>query len=336
MIPQRSVLYTIEPINKYSVNVESLHHYLYRLSNAHCMNLTTFLKEIVLNRDIDEIRINSFKTQELISNALEHLTSCNDISLTTFLYYKNTLSDIRLFRQYHAWCPLCLLEIRNKRQLPYEKLIWTITSIKCCIIHHINLVDKCGFCGNRIESTYGYGKDVPYGYCRKCNTFLGDAPNSSMIKKNDLHRSEKIISLLLHRDKDKLPLENSLYTLFKDSYHGDLCSLSNSTSIPISKLRRYILESTKPSLDVYLILEDEMECPFYKLLDNRYFLNNETAISVKTSINRKKMTEQDFEINLQERLTTIFKDSFFDLQKRGFDNEKILSLFSKTADEFRN
>ncbi|SCW81955.1 TniQ protein [Paenibacillus tianmuensis] len=178
-----TALYCLEPKGIGTASVESLTSYIIRLSEVH--NVPTnwllnmfkpYLKSDVMLDLVLQKRnysstfyINSSNhiAQDVVS-ACEMLTGNINLWQLTLTNW----SGIRkrdLVKEKRVWCPLCLHEMKEKKEL-YEPLIWNIKLINICLKHKVLLEEKCPFCsykGNVLQSL------SKVGYCPKCRKFLG-------------------------------------------------------------------------------------------------------------------------------------------------------------------
>lgn len=185
--PPPSRLYRIAPIGIGTPFVESLSSYVGRLAAAHTLSVSSLVRyEIspLLSHTYlqpDKTTSNSFRAAGAMNgrcktaaewvDALSQLTLRDDIVLTTFLPFKEIVTDRGLLRTTRAWCPQCFEDWRNGEMPVYEPLIWKVRSVKICPVHLGKLRSGCPYCGSdskHIESLF-----VP-GYCPSCGKWLGD------------------------------------------------------------------------------------------------------------------------------------------------------------------
>src|SRR5258707_10047006 len=131
-LPERSRLYTLEPIGIGTPDVESLTSYVIRLAQEHCVLPGTLviheLLPLLVRQDVSESAahypsrtwVRTFQalngTGDLsrsAADALERLTTRNDLSTLTMLTWAHVISKKGLLRETQAWCPLCYEEWRG-------------------------------------------------------------------------------------------------------------------------------------------------------------------------------------------------------------------------------
>jgi AraC-like DNA-binding protein len=107
--------------------------------------------------------------------ALEQLTLRQDLHFLTMFTWQYVLWPTKMLRRTRAWCPICYQEWRNKNQILYEPLLWSLEVINVCHQHRLRLQTYCpnSKC-NQVQLPLS-----PYaqsGYCSRCNSWLGRLP----------------------------------------------------------------------------------------------------------------------------------------------------------------
>jgi hypothetical protein len=160
-IPNRSRLYSLEPIAVETPYTESLSSYLIRLAQEHCVT-----PQKLIMGEIAPIMIGDRYEAETIANnvsslfgnsdakpaingmrdmtrslvdALENLTLRQDLRFLSCLTWKDIISDRGLFRQDKAWCPLCFEAMRQEKKPIYEPLLWSFREVSFCPEHQYEL-----------------------------------------------------------------------------------------------------------------------------------------------------------------------------------------------------
>ncbi len=197
-----SRLYSLEPIGIGNPLVESMTSYIIRLSEAHSVyprtlitheivpllkqpslyqnghivyaNLTAYLeKSSVLNG-------NSTQTSDMIQ-ALEQLTARHDLRFLTMLTWQYVFSRKKLPRRTRAWCPICYQEWRDKNQILYEPLLWSLEVINVCHQHRLRLQTHCPNSRCNILQP-PLSRHAQPGYCSRCDSWLGNLPEYEVEK----------------------------------------------------------------------------------------------------------------------------------------------------------
>jgi transcriptional regulator with XRE-family HTH domain len=161
-MPQRSRLYSINPMGKGTAMVEALHSLVIRLAHAHVVKPSVLVKEEILRDcDINCTKYSAkFVTTYLstmnglgkyaaeITSSLERLTMQAGLDECTFLKW-NQLFDYRARRLLHLhphWCPACFEDWRQGGVEPYFPLIWQSAIVRHCPVHHVPLEERCPSC----------------------------------------------------------------------------------------------------------------------------------------------------------------------------------------------
>lgn len=191
-IPQRSRLFSLEPVAVGTPYTESLSSYLNRLAQEHCLTsqklimgeiapliLTDKDKSELLTKNVSHLfgnsdakpMINGMRemTGKLVT-VLEELTMSQDLRFLTLLSWKGMISEQKLFRNYRAWCPSCLEEWKQENKTVYEPLLWSFKDVEVCLNHKLRLLDKCPHCSSHLPVI---GKSSPPGFCSCCYGWLG-------------------------------------------------------------------------------------------------------------------------------------------------------------------
>jgi hypothetical protein len=191
-IPQRSRLFSIEPVAVGTPYAESLSSYLHRLAQAHCLTsqklvmgeiapliLTQEDKSELLKKNVSHLlgnsdakpAINGMRemTGQLVT-VLEELTMRQDLRFLTLLSWKGMIYDKGLFRNHRAWCPCCLEEWKQHNKTIYEPLLWSFKDVEFCLIHKQRLIEECPHCGSHLPAI---AKLSSAGFCSRCYGWLG-------------------------------------------------------------------------------------------------------------------------------------------------------------------
>ncbi len=179
-IPERSRLYSLEPIAIDTPYIEGLVSYICRLAEAHHISPGVLIKQEILpsfrrrysvggktayrvQGDGFETSVSSFSTPKYRKNpneygflawqyveGLEPLTLQKNLrSLTIPLWSERTAErseSLEFARRLRAWCPECLHGWRDSHQQIYEPLIWSIAAVTVCPLHHQPLRSHCPHC----------------------------------------------------------------------------------------------------------------------------------------------------------------------------------------------
>lgn len=263
--PPRTPLYSIDPIKPDITQIESFHHYIFRLATAHCLNVRSFLFWCVAKGQgaqplflMHNGHAAAFSTQEMLVRKLETLTKRDNLQEMTLIYFKEVLKDHNLYRAHQAWCPICLSE---KNKPIYERLSWTLKGITTCIKHEQVLAERCQVCQKKLIQF------KIYGYCSYCQSDLSSIKLTNQASLLELHNTAELILNLFKTPRQKeIPVENSI-TCLMDTHQLNANSLSKVASLSAFSLNKK--ERKKPSLDTLITLSHYFKYPLYKLLDKR-------------------------------------------------------------------
>jgi transcriptional regulator with XRE-family HTH domain len=210
-IPKRSHLYQLTPIGIGTHFVESLTGYIARISESH-----NVLPSVLITREIASLAQTKFiknitsrglrsfferatalnstgdMAQDLVQ-ALQLLTLRDDLHFLTFLFWAEIIPPRNLFRTKKAWCPICYEEWHLHKQIIYEPLLWTISSVQICPHHQKYLCHICYHCNQELPLLSWRSRP---GYCSNCDSWLGvslpaqqssSIIDSPIISTEDLH-----------------------------------------------------------------------------------------------------------------------------------------------------
>ncbi len=194
-LPQRSRLYSLEPIGLGTLLTESLSSYVTRLAQEHCVTpqklimgeiaplilgdkyrsemLTKNVSTLFGNSDAKPA-INGMRdmTRSLVL-ALAKLTLRQDLRYLSCLTWKGIIKDRGLFRQDKAWCPQCFEARRQEGNPIYEPLLWSFRDVNFCPQHNCQLIDRCPHCDS---SQKAIANSSRLGFCSRCKSWLGNQP----------------------------------------------------------------------------------------------------------------------------------------------------------------
>jgi hypothetical protein len=209
LLPARSCLFSLPPINVGTFDVESLTSYISRLSFEYLLFPTSLLKYGLPENMTFPVNIKKAKKLHLsngkngmneltdaLVNALQQATMRDDLYFTTLLTWKDKVSEKNLFHSHKFWCPVCFYEQKNESGINYEKLIWALKPTTKCLKHQRILENKCSNC-NRLLSVFT-SRTRP-GYCSNCFKWLGKKSVSSKRKKISSSNDENLINILFEK-----------------------------------------------------------------------------------------------------------------------------------------
>ena len=192
-IPERTRLFSLQPLAVGTSQVESLGSYIIRLAEAHVVTVGDLAgREIArqngckdskgsprsrvryrrgghgfhaLSYEINGIHWQARKWTARINRA----TGRSDLELLTLLPFAKVLSAMLLLKPRRAWCPFCYEEDRQKGPI-YERLAWTINAVTVCSRHCVPLLSRCQHCNRPQPALAVYSHP---GRCSHCGYWLG-------------------------------------------------------------------------------------------------------------------------------------------------------------------
>ncbi|OAS13752.1 hypothetical protein A8708_25260 [Paenibacillus oryzisoli] len=169
----------------------------------------------------------------------------------TMIYWCNIISAKKLFREFRAWCPLCIHDQLTKYPLPYEPLLWTLEGVRVCTIHNVKLEDHCPIC--KKQTPYFHCKS-PYAFCVNCNAFVGDSRNLIAVQNNnDLDLSNCIGRLITYEKKGAQPNSTTFIEkvgrYIKKNYKSNLSEFSKAIRVPEREVINIFCEGQTPRLE---------------------------------------------------------------------------------------
>ena len=161
VLPPRTSLFPLEPINLGFWRAEALSSYLARLAEAHCTSVSSLIEEVApgtLTRmnivGAEKFRGTVYSNPSLLStggkdaqrllDGLIARTGQKNLANTTAAMFFDVVANRNGRRRKRAWCPACLAEqLSGKR---YAYLVWQIEFVECCQEHKIRLTTTCPHC----------------------------------------------------------------------------------------------------------------------------------------------------------------------------------------------
>jgi hypothetical protein len=198
-LPQRSPLYTLEPIGLGTPIIESMTSFITRLSVAHSFTPLDLLREVIHEKYKDIFHRWNYRPDRVVFSdsilnrpwvfngmdwvtfyvvkALESIFNKNTFKHMTVLSLRKIVSRRSLFREYAAYCPACFSEWREKDIPLYEPLLWKFNVIRKCPIHAEYLSYRCPKCLTPVPHLT---RKRIVGWCHSCGNWLGEISSSEI------------------------------------------------------------------------------------------------------------------------------------------------------------
>src|SRR6266487_2851742 len=207
-IPERSVLFSLEPVGLGTPWVESLTSYIARLASAHAVFpgvlMNKLLEALVQGRHSGILHISQGKKTNLLNATglratlavqfLETLTMRSDLRHLTLLAWSEILCLRGLVRLTKAWCPQCYEHWREHREIIFDPLLWAIQEVTTCAIHQIPLCQQCPNpdCARTLPALCWRSRP---GYCAYCQEWLGRPSGGTKMNDPALAERHRWISM---------------------------------------------------------------------------------------------------------------------------------------------
>ncbi len=122
---------------------------------------------------------------------VEELTLRVDLRALTMLFWSQVLSSRGLIRPLRVWCPECYEEWREKGQVIYEPLLWTLQIVRICPWHKRLLSSQCPYVDCQKSLPWLAWHSRP-GYCSCCERWLGLASSEKRLAFNHQAKEESL------------------------------------------------------------------------------------------------------------------------------------------------
>ena len=186
-LPERSRLYSLEPIGLGTGEIESVTSYISRLAIAHTVSTWTLLSREIGPKLFDSNPILRSRLGELVATTgsslngendtsrkavciLASLTCRTDLRHLTMAFCRGYVSSRFLVGVKQIWCPQCLAEWKAQSLPIYWPLLWQIMAVKVCPKHGIPFEKCCPVCKC---SFFPVSAHTRPGYCPRCYQWLG-------------------------------------------------------------------------------------------------------------------------------------------------------------------
>lgn len=219
LLPPRTTLLPVEPIDLEASTREALTSYFRRLCAANGLRVSRVFNTLVLPR-LTSVNhsgkrgnnpayyyrlVNSTgkPASEWIA-ALEELTGTKGLRRLTLLDCGRASARVVMLPEHHRkWCPSCYQDTLDREDIAYDQLAWTVRGLDYCPEHQIPLEITCPHCkkGPFLPLT---GNDVA-GFCPHCHKWLGSHTSGPRYRHEtdigySLWTARSIMTILEHRE----------------------------------------------------------------------------------------------------------------------------------------
>ncbi len=196
---------------------------------------------------------------------LRPLTTSNCIEACTLLPFSGMLSEKNLLRRHKAWCPLCLISMRDRSRV-YEPLLWRLSDVTVCPEHCVDLVVECGACKRRGEIVARYAR---VGCCSRCGAWLGKK-ECLVFRRGDEHefRIARSILGLLERTAEFQGIKHDGRSTFKKLVNSievrDL--VASALGVQDSYVSLMTVRPRLPRLGALATIADAAQTPLHRVI----------------------------------------------------------------------
>ncbi len=220
-----SWLFHVPPLGVGTKEIESLSGYISRIARAHCVTPVDLLHRTIEWWDQGKpdrvgewcpssVRlklngtVNAHATGRWWIALLEKLGCVTGLSECTVSAWCSVVASAKLLKMDHRWCPECYRSDAD----PYDRLLWSVHSVKACPKHRCDLVQNCPSCRSSIPTLHG--RSSP-GYCPRCSASLYDDPSRKAASQQDIKHAEMVAAFIADTSCDrirKIPLKDTFTT----------------------------------------------------------------------------------------------------------------------------
>ena len=277
IIPDRSVLYHLEPIARGTALRESLSSFLLRLADQHTMNPSALSFVPGIDRRCCGPWARNVWTQSYFKGAgvvaaiwareLARLTGHHCLNDLTLLPLIRVVSDNGLAHKSRKWCPQCLRE-REREGVPYGQLLWEIAVVDACPVHAIRLLSTCRCGGAGVNARTA--KRLPH-LCRSCCRTLTESSRSSQAPLALLQRARMVADLLDDPDFDRGAWPAHGFSQFllgaaRQHFEGRLSRLASHLGVDKVTVHGWSHYKRRPPLERVVKIAEIFGCPIQSIL----------------------------------------------------------------------
>jgi hypothetical protein len=274
IMPERSALYSLQPLGFRTGLHESVTSYIMRLADAHSVSVSSLVRGMIAplmpdstiksrGRVPDLFRQTgtSFNAHGQVGNhcleALILLTHRPEIRELNTRFLETYVSGRGILRNQQAWCPGCLSDWMDREHTLYLPLAWNLSTFKVCPLHNANLIERCPTCA---KAHPALNRDQRPGFCPTCKTFLGSKPGSpknSPTLNWDLQASRMTLALLEAgrgrlRSLPRNRFGENLESILNQRFSGNLTPMAELLHITRTTLKQWILGKQVPTMNYLL------------------------------------------------------------------------------------
>jgi transcriptional regulator with XRE-family HTH domain len=274
-IPERSVLFSLEPVGLGTPWVESLTSYIARLAWAHAVFPGVFmnklLEPLVQGKHSHLLHISQGKKTNLLNATglraclsvqfLETLTMRSDLRHLTLLAWSEILCLRGLVRTTRAWCQECYEHWREHGEIIFDPLLWAIQEVTTCVVHQIPLCQQCPNpeCARALPALCWRSRP---GYCAYCQEWLGRPSGTTVMSDPALVKRQQWVimnvgALLAHSptvmvSPSRKRVQEALPAIIQQVTQGNISAFARTLNMPQGLVSHWVNGRKLPQLEILL------------------------------------------------------------------------------------
>jgi transcriptional regulator with XRE-family HTH domain len=226
-----------------------------------------------------------------------------------------------LLRPYKAWCPVCYQQWKQNQQVIYDPLIWSLTDVKTCLIHHIPLVQNCPHCNHQL--LWLDWKSV-LGYCPQCYNWLG-GDYKSLGTTQERWKIETVGELLANSNQlssvlTQEHIQKSFHYAVNRVNDGNMAAFAKMNGIPKNTFWGWYSGKNLPSLSTLLQICYNLNISLSQFLTQDFNLtvNQSQNLKIETELPKnKRLSPRNLDLSHVEHTLTLILSQ---------DSESILTI----------
>lgn len=242
---------------------------------------------------------------------LQELTGSTELNCLALNNWTNVISPRALLKENLSWCPLCIEEIKEKRDV-YYPLLWYLKEIQHCTLHNIPLCEKCPNCDKLIPALH---RKMINGYCPYCRSSLVTYQPQTDVTMIDLDNFiiEEIKYLIQYSPNissvfEKGFVNKRLNILINQATSGNPADLRKKIQIPKVTFYGWLRENRLPQFDSLIKICYSLGISLFTLLNQDFvapLLLREVPLNVSNKVTKSKR-KLDY-VQIQEELLEFLK-----------------------------
>ncbi|MGF6770502.1 hypothetical protein P3T18_002981 [Paraburkholderia sp. GAS199] len=196
---------------------------------------------------------------------LRPLVESDYLEACTLLPFAGMLTEKNILRRYKAWCPLCLMAMKERSGV-YEPLLWRLTDVTVCPEHNVNLVTECESCNRPGEIVARFAR---VGCCSRCGAWQGNDESPGLRSGDDLEvRIARAVAGLLSRTNEFREIEHDGRLTFRRMLTSDEMTylLASALDMNVDQVRLSVARPRLPRLRALAMIADNAQAPLDRVI----------------------------------------------------------------------